>query len=595
MELGGAVDLERARVRRGLRARLFGGDPEPIRLGRYAIVDRIAVGGTSLVYRARDERLDRDVALKVSADLHGHAERDRLLRDRLLREGRALARLTHPGLVQVHDVGVEGEIAYLVVELVEGRTLADWLTVRRGWREVLDVLLPVAEALETAHAVGLVHRDVKPANVLLDEHGRSRLADFGFAHEVGGIEPAKELDGDEEVSAPHLRLDPRSDSTAIVGTPAYMAPEQWAGGRLDARTDQFAFCVTLFEALHGRRPFEAETPDALRARMSSPPAPIDDDVPTWLDAVVRRGLAADPEARFATMGALLGAIRRRLRSVARVEDARTTLARARREPDPLHRRELAALAQEALDEALRLVPDDDDVLAARQELATLRFEDALAREDLADAEARIAELDDPDGARAARLVELRERLEQPARRLAALEHDRDEHVEALFKARSLVLSTLGWLLGYVAYVALDHLDLLVVTPLALVPFYGIQAAATLSAPLVMPHKYAANAINRQTTFGSGFANLGHVAAMLGCHALGADTAIALLFAHVQAAVVYGVIAIVADRGAAWVIPFNLLGAVLIALWPGHALEIAAAIVPFAGFAWAWRHLRSARA
>jgi len=579
-----AGDLERVRVRRALHARLFGGDPEPLRLGRYRILDRIASGGTSLVYLAVDETLDREVALKLVADLHGDSARDSLLRERMLREGRALARVSHPALVDVYDVGFVGDLGFLVVELVRGQTLADWLAEGpRAWREVVERLLPVGEALAAAHAQGLIHRDVKPANVLLDAHGRSRLADFGFAHEL------RETPVDE--SSPQLRLDPASLATSVVGTPAYMAPEQWDGGLVDARTDQFAFCVTFFEALHGTRPFDATDAAALRRAMDDGPVAIDAAaVPPWLDALLRRGLAADPGARFEDVQALLDTLRAKLRALDHAESAQVALARADREP--AERRELLALAGRELDAA----GDDGDVAALREALWSARFEDALSRDDHEEAAALLeARGGAPDDELAARVAEARERAEAPRRRVAELERDRDAGVESAFKTRSLLVSAAGWTVGYAAYAAVDRLGLIDVTPLWLLPFYGLQAALIAGAAAAIPDKYAANSVNLETTLSAAACTAGHAAVALGFWALDGATHALLLVAHVYAAVSYGIIGLSSDRGAAWMVPINLLGALGIALWPSLALEISAVVVPLGGLAWAREHHRSARA
>jgi len=578
-----AGDLERARIRRALHARLFGGEPEPLRLGRYRIVDRLGAGGTSLVYLAVDETLDREVALKLVADLDGDSARDALLRQRMVREGRALARVSHPALVDVYDVGFEGDLGFLVVELVRGQTLAEWLSEsRRGWREVVERLLPVGEALAAAHAQGLIHRDVKPANVLLDAHGRSRLADFGFAHEL------REAPVDE--SAPQLRLDPASAATSVAGTPAYMAPEQWTSGLVDARTDQFAYCVTFFEALHGRRPFDAADPDALRRAMDEGPPLGDAAVPSWLDDAVRRGLAAHPGDRFEDLQALLDALRAHLRSLGHVEAAQVAMARAAREPS--RRRELLALAGRELDAA----GDGDDVQALRDELWAARVEDALARDDHREAEAL---LDAPSGAPspslAARVAEARERAEAPRRRLAELERDRDAGVESAFKVRTLIVSALTWSSGYAAYAALDRLGVIDVTPLALLPFYLLQAVVTAGAAAAMPDKYAANAVNLETTLAAATATAGHAVVALGFWLLDASIGAMLFVAHVYAAVAYAIIGLSSDRGAAWLAPTNLLGALAIAVWPQWALEISVIVIPFGTLGWAGQHHRSAAA
>lgn len=252
-------------------------------VGRYVILDVVGSGGMGIVYAAYDPELERKVALKLV-----RPDRCRFLsgptsRLRLLREAQAVARLSHPNVVAVHDAGawasLDGDQIYVAMELVQGRTLRQWLQeAPRTWREGLSVLLDAGRGLAAAHAAGLVHRDVKPDNVLIGEDGRVRMADFGLvlrAEEAG-----------EE----------RDPSGTVPGTPAYLAPESLRGEPADARTDQYAFCVTLWEALHGARPRD--------------PVPADRRVPSWVRQALLRGLSSDPAARFPSMEALLAVLSR---------------------------------------------------------------------------------------------------------------------------------------------------------------------------------------------------------------------------------------------------------------------------------------------
>ncbi|MBS1118405.1 MAG: hypothetical protein H6Q90_633 [Deltaproteobacteria bacterium] len=237
-------------------------------LGRYVLLARLGAGGMGVVYAAYDPELDRKIALKIlrRADAAGTRLRD---------EARAIARLAHPNVVAVHDVGeADGEV-FVAMEHVDGSTLRDWLRTPRTPAEILAVFAQAGAGLAAAHAVGLVHRDVKPSNLIVGKDGRARVLDFGLArrHAIGDDE-----DG------------------PLVGTPAYMAPEQQRGGRADARADQFAFCVSLWEALAGERP----APDpAVAARGTIA------GVGARTMRALRRGLAARPEDRFPTMGSLL--------------------------------------------------------------------------------------------------------------------------------------------------------------------------------------------------------------------------------------------------------------------------------------------------
>jgi tetratricopeptide (TPR) repeat protein/predicted Ser/Thr protein kinase len=269
-------------------------------VGRYVILDRIGSGGMGVVYAAYDPELDRRVALKLLRTdrfaAPGHL--------RLLREAKALARLTHPNVVAVHDAGTFGDQVFVAMELVEGETLRQWLEEgARSWREVLDRLLAAGRGLAAAHAAGLVHRDFKPENVLLGRDGRVRVVDFGLAKALADAaeEPAVPDSGGELAS-------PLTEWGAVLGTPAYMAPEQIRGIAADARSDQFSFCVALYEALYGERPFAGKGPREIAEAVTRGvprEAPAGTKVPGWLRAVVLRGLKADPEERYPSMDDLL--------------------------------------------------------------------------------------------------------------------------------------------------------------------------------------------------------------------------------------------------------------------------------------------------
>lgn len=258
--------------------------PAP-RLGRYELLDLIGSGAMGLVYAAHDPDLDRRVAIKVLRDGGPGGER---AREHALREARAIARLAHPNVTPIHDVGVHGDQTYFAMELVEG-TLASWLAeAPRAWGEVLDVFVAAGRGLAAAHAAGIVHRDFKPANVLVGG-GRVFVSDFGLA-----------------------RADDAPAEGRRVGTPAYMAPEQHAGRTADARADQFAFAVALYEALYGVRPFAGETGADLaraieRGAIRRPAADTERPPPGIYRAIVR-ALAFDPDARYASMDDLLRAI-----------------------------------------------------------------------------------------------------------------------------------------------------------------------------------------------------------------------------------------------------------------------------------------------
>ena len=281
------------------------------RIGRFLLLDKLGEGGMGVVFAARDEQLDRKIAIKLL--LPGLTKG----RERLLREARALARLTHPNVVTVHDVGTLGDRVYVAMEFVEGATLTQWLEKKPSWPEILQVFLQAADGLAAAHDAGIVHRDFKPDNVLVGSDGRVRVLDFGLAK---GGEPSRDSAMDREALDAGALLDERNltRTGAMMGTPAYMAPEQFLGGDIDARTDQFAFCVALYEGLHGARPFTGSSVGELARAVTegailSPPTKA--AIPPALGQALARGLSTQREQRFPTMHAL-----------------RSELARATREP-----------------------------------------------------------------------------------------------------------------------------------------------------------------------------------------------------------------------------------------------------------------------
>ncbi|WP_096328675.1 serine/threonine-protein kinase [Nannocystis exedens] len=277
----------------------------PSRIGRFVVLRELGAGAMGVVYAAYDAKLDRRLAIKVLSDKYpGEHERGT---SRLEREAQALARLSHPNVVQVYEVGpVEGGI-YIAMELVHGRTLREWLSdAPRDWRAVLAVFMQVGAGLQAAHASGVVHRDIKPDNIVVGEDGRVRVLDFSLA---APIDRQAELDalGDMRVSSLLLTQD-----GGFVGTPAYMSPEQFLGTPTDARSDQFSYCVTLWEALYGERPFPGATVEQIRAALlrGRPAAPAHDRAPAAIRRAVERGLQIDPGARHPDFTALLAALAR---------------------------------------------------------------------------------------------------------------------------------------------------------------------------------------------------------------------------------------------------------------------------------------------
>ncbi|WP_170136359.1 serine/threonine-protein kinase [Nannocystis exedens] len=291
-----------------LKAALFGATTPPLHIGPYRLASRLGAGGMGVVYRAHDPELGRDIALKLMhPELTGAVERIR-------REARALARLAHPNVVTVFGTGDHEGRFFVAMEFVEGTTLREWLEqvratrTRDAWRAVLERFLQAARGLQAAHAAGLVHCDFKPENVLVGNDGRVRVVDFGIASPDGMDIRAREL-----ADAGRLDATMRSLAGEAAGTPAYMAPEQFRGGPVDARTDQFAFCVALHEALVGARPFAGETLDGLMdAVLHQEPAPLPRRLPRPLRSLIARGLAREPDRRFPDMAAIIEELGRML-------------------------------------------------------------------------------------------------------------------------------------------------------------------------------------------------------------------------------------------------------------------------------------------
>ena len=272
-------------------------------LGRYVILETLGQGGMGVVYSAYDPQLDRRIAIKLlrhSTSDEGNA--------RLLREARAMARLNHRNVATVHDVGTVDDSVFIAMEFVEGETLKRWISERAGtssfgFRDVLELYLDAGEGLAAAHDAGLIHRDFKPENVMLTPQGRVVVLDFGLA-----APPA------EGASVGNLVFE-NNDLTmtgTIMGTPAYMSPEQITGSPIGPTSDQFSFCVALYEGLFGTRPYAGNSIEDLRGQLISGdrvPPPSNRDVPGWVIEPLERGLQRDPKSRYASMRELLAALR----------------------------------------------------------------------------------------------------------------------------------------------------------------------------------------------------------------------------------------------------------------------------------------------
>jgi Tol biopolymer transport system component/tRNA A-37 threonylcarbamoyl transferase component Bud32 len=282
-------------------------------LGRYIVLDKLGGGGMGVVYAAYDPELDRKVAVKLLRAETTEHRKDLNSRERLLREAQAMARLSHPNVIPVYDVGTLGEQVFIAMELIDGRTLSHWLKEKqRGAREVLDVLIHAGKGLAAAHAAGLIHRDFKPDNVLIGRDGQVKVLDFGIARAVEDLASgAPTLPQKLEAlgpSTPRVLEAQLTKTGMFLGTPAYMAPEQLLGKATDARTDQFSFCVALYEALYGERPFDASNAEALTEQVIKgevrPPSKSS-HVPGWVRQTLLRGLRPNPNERFPSMNALL--------------------------------------------------------------------------------------------------------------------------------------------------------------------------------------------------------------------------------------------------------------------------------------------------
>lgn len=275
--------------------------------GRYVIKKVLGEGGMGVVYAAYDPTLNRKIAIKVLrvsshvSDIDTHSARARMLR-----EAQAMAMVGHPNLVQVFDVGTYQNDVYIAMEFVEGITLREWQKTnpKAPWREVLQKYLDAAKGLSAAHKRHLIHRDFKPDNVMVSSDGHVRVMDFGLARHTG------QEDTNTTTETPNVLAHPLTQTGMIMGTPAYMAPEQFLADDTDHRTDQFCFCIALFEALYGYRPFQGETMKGLarsvmRGEITLPgKSPVDDHI---LGALLK-GLQTELDDRHDNMDMLLDAL-----------------------------------------------------------------------------------------------------------------------------------------------------------------------------------------------------------------------------------------------------------------------------------------------
>jgi putative two-component system response regulator len=264
---------------------------EGMTLGAYRVMGRVGRGGMATVYRAYHAALDRYVALKVMPEFFAE---DVSYRERFQQEARSIARLKHHNILEVFDFGYEEELAYLVMELVEGGTLADRVGKPLELRDVIQTLEPIASALDYAHSQGILHRDIKPSNILIHKDGTPVLADFGLAKMAGAM---RRLTG----------------SGTVMGTPEYMSPEQAADDPIGPASDLYSFAVVAYEMLTGRVPFEADTPAAVLLSHVTKPMPatreLRGELSAHLDGVLGRGLAKIPGQRFASAADFVAALK----------------------------------------------------------------------------------------------------------------------------------------------------------------------------------------------------------------------------------------------------------------------------------------------
>lgn len=313
----GSGDVEARRARAAAKAGLFGKTFEGTRVDRYIVTELLGRGAMGAVYAAHDPKLGRRIALKVLEKLAPAASAELATEDSteaersLLREAQALAQVRHPNVIHVYDAGTfEGRI-FLTMELIEGETLRSWMEkgAERPWRATVEMLLQAGRGLAAVHDAGLVHRDFKPANVLIGTDGVARVVDFGLAR----VDPTVELE--------QTALSTGGSQTVGAGTPAYLAPERFVGEPASVRSDLYSFCVALFEALAGVRPFAGLA--SLSADPGQAMSKLPASVPAWLGSILGRGLATQPEDRPASMDALIEGLEVQLRA-----DASRTRRRA---------------------------------------------------------------------------------------------------------------------------------------------------------------------------------------------------------------------------------------------------------------------------
>src|ERR671931_2883057 len=292
--------------------------PELKALGRYNIERTIGKGAMGVVYEGVDPRLGRRVAIKTILKSHLDEDTAKDYSMRFVREAQAVARLNHPNIVQVYDFGEEADIAYLVMEFIKGKELKTFFDANERFdlKEVVRIMCELCAALDFAHNAGIIHRDIKPANVMLDAQARTKLTDFGIARVQDSDRASVE----------------RTQAGTLVGTPAYMSPEQIIGGQIDKRADVFSAGIILYQFLTGEKPFTGSGAWTIAKKIiqEEPPLPssLNDAVTPLFDAVVNRALAKDPDERFPSARELALALKRALEGKSEDDDVGGTVAGA---------------------------------------------------------------------------------------------------------------------------------------------------------------------------------------------------------------------------------------------------------------------------
>ena len=285
---------------------------EGTHIDRYQILGLLGKGGMGAVYKAYDPELDRSIAIKILTVKPHEGETVSRPRARLMREAQALAKLSHPNVVSVFDVGTYEEGIYIAMEYVKGKTLRQWLKDNHPTqKEILNLLSKAGKGLHAAHTEGIVHRDFKPDNIIIGDQGRVKVLDFGLARAAGTDDPIipheQPKSVEDSTSGEKLLSKPLTRVGAIIGTTVYMAPEHFLFEELDEKTDQFSFCVTLFEALYGKRPFLGTTSAELEKNITEGliRIPQGADVPQWIEVIIRKGLSISKDDRYVSLLELL--------------------------------------------------------------------------------------------------------------------------------------------------------------------------------------------------------------------------------------------------------------------------------------------------